>query len=31
MATNLPTAARTPKQLVKLYAKRMEIEETFRD
>lgn len=31
LATNLPTAARTPKQLVKLYAKRMEIEETFRD
>ena len=31
MATNLPTAARTPKQLVRLYAKRMQIEESFRD
>ncbi|HDY8062819.1 TPA: IS4 family transposase, partial [Vibrio vulnificus] len=31
LATNLPTAARTPKQLVRLYAKRMQIEETFRD
>lgn len=31
LATNLPTAAHTPKQLVRLYAKRMQIEETFRD
>ncbi|EGQ9765780.1 IS4 family transposase, partial [Vibrio alginolyticus] len=31
LATNLPTTVRTPKQLVKLYEKRMQIEETFRD
>lgn len=31
LATNFPPAARTPKQLVKLYAKRMQVEETFRD
>jgi len=31
LATNLPQTARTPKQLVNLYAKRMQIEETFRD
>ncbi|MDF4835313.1 transposase, partial [Vibrio parahaemolyticus] len=31
LATNLPPSTRTPKQLVNLYAKRMQIEETFRD
>ena len=31
LATNLPPSVRTPKQMVNLYAKRMQIEETFRD
>jgi hypothetical protein len=31
LATNLPTGTRTPKQLVRIYSKRMQIEETFRD
>nr|BAL43367.1 IS10 transposes [Photobacterium damselae subsp. damselae] len=31
LATNLPVETRTPKQLVKIYSKRMQIEETFRD
>lgn len=31
LATNLPAEMRTPRQLVKLYDKRMQIEETFRD
>ncbi|WP_181201778.1 transposase, partial [Escherichia coli] len=28
---NLPVEIRTPKQLVNIYSKRMQIEETFRD
>ncbi|MBE1804240.1 IS4-like element ISVsa5 family transposase, partial [Escherichia coli] len=31
LATNLPVEIRTPKQLVNIYSKRMQIEETFRD
>ncbi|WP_274803731.1 IS4 family transposase [Klebsiella pneumoniae] len=31
LASNLPPESRSPKQLVNLYAKRMQIEETFRD
>lgn len=31
LATNLPVETRTPKQLVRLYSKRIQIEETFRD
>lgn len=31
LATNLPVEIRTPKQLVRIYSKRMQIEETFRD
>ncbi|MBN3518364.1 transposase, partial [Vibrio neptunius] len=31
LATNLPVETRTPTQLVRLYSKRMQIEETFRD
>lgn len=31
LATNLPTGTRTPKQLVRIYSERMQIEETFRD
>ena len=31
LATNLSTETRTPKQIVRLYSKRMQIEETFRD
>ncbi|TRT17076.1 hypothetical protein DNP08_23910, partial [Salmonella enterica subsp. enterica serovar Panama] len=31
LATNFPCEIRTPKQLVKIYSKRMQIEEPFRD
>ncbi|EGH0699831.1 transposase, partial [Salmonella enterica subsp. enterica serovar 4,[5],12:i:-] len=31
LATNLPVEIRTPKQLVNIYSKQMQIEETFRD